>query len=285
VACAAKTTSPIPEAIEEPGQGVIARVDGLEARLGRPSFCGAEADALAVQAADPECSVIAFAHGREHCVFAVRQKLRDDAVAVVSGLRRQGLHVEIVSGDRAQAVQRVARTLGLEPDQWRSGMTPADKIARIAELKAERRRVLMVGDGLNDAPSLAAADVSFSPASAVHLSQAAADAVFLGDRLAPVADGIAIARKARRLMRQNLWLAVIYNAVAVPIAIAGLATPLVAALAMSGSSILVTLNALRGKRLRGLPPGSKRVETGADYGDVAPDPVPSRPVERASWKC
>jgi Cu2+-exporting ATPase len=105
----------------------------------------------------------------------------------------------------------------------------------------------LIGDGLNDAPSLAAADASLSMASAAHLTQAAADAVFLGDRLAPVAAAIAIARQARQLMRQNLLFAVAYNAVAVPIAILGCTSPLIAALAMSGSSVLVTVNALRAK--------------------------------------
>jgi P-type Cu2+ transporter len=248
VARAANVKAPL-SAIEEPGQGVRGEWQGVELRLGRPSFCGAERAADEIMLADPEASAIAFRHGGDIHVFAVRQRLRSDAADVVANLKREGFAIEILSGDRAPAVAHAARILNI--DAWRAAMTPADKIARIAALRSQKRKVLMVGDGLNDAASLAAADASLAVASAAHVTQTAADAVFLGDRLAPVAAAVAIARRARQLMRENLLLAIAYNAIAVPIAILGFASPLVAALAMSGSSILVTLNALRAKSLPG----------------------------------
>ena len=245
IARAAKARTPLEHCTELPGRGVSAVFEGIALKLGSPAFCAAEREAQIVAAGDPEASVIAFAYGSERHVFAVRQKLRADAAGVIAGLRRQGVAIEIISGDRAPAVEHVARTLGVT--RWRAGLDPAEKIARITELKAEGRNVLMVGDGLNDAPALAAAHVSMSPVSATHLSQATADAGFLGEKLAPVADALAVARRGRSVMRQNLLLAAAYNAIAVPIAIAGLATPLIAAIAMSGSSMLVTANALRAK--------------------------------------
>jgi Cu2+-exporting ATPase len=166
---------------------------------------------------------------------------------MISALLKRRIAVEILSGDREPAVRAAARELGIS--EWRAGVTPADKIARIEDLKSQGFRVMMVGDGLNDAPSLAAAYVSMSPISAAHLSQATADLVFLGKPLAPVIAAIDFSRKALHLMRQNLWLAVGYNLLAVPIAISGVVTPLIAAAAMSGSSLLVMLNALRARRV------------------------------------
>jgi P-type Cu2+ transporter len=246
VARAALAKTPLAGAEEVAGQGVRGLADGLEVKLGRPSFCGADEPANDIQRPDPEVSVVAFRHGEVCHVFAVRQRLRSDAALAITALQQSGIEVEILSGDREPAVRHAARSLGVH--EWRAGVTPADKIARIDELKRHGSKVLMVGDGVNDVPALAAAHVSMSPVTATHLNQATADLVFLGERLAPVVAAIDFSRKALRLMRQNLWLAAAYNLLAVPLAIAGVATPLVAAVAMSGSSLLVILNALRAHR-------------------------------------
>jgi Cu2+-exporting ATPase len=245
VARASGASAPLPGIEEEPGQGVRGTIDGIEVRLGRPAWCAADEAAHAILCRDPEASVVAFRRGEACHVFAVRQRIRPDAAEVIAGLERIGLAVEILSGDREPAVRAAAAALGIH--QWRAEVTPVDKIARIEELARHGHKVLMVGDGLNDAPALASAHASMSPVTATHMSQAVADAVFLGERLAPVATALRVSRKARQLMRQNLWLAVVYNALAVPIAIAGVVTPLIAAAAMSGSSLLVMLNALRAR--------------------------------------
>ncbi len=247
VAQAAGAKSPLIGAVEVPGHGVRGMLGQTEMRLGRPSFCDAEQLANDTAGLDPEASIVAFSLGEAKYVFAVRQGLRPDARATISALQKRNIRLEILSGDREQAVRAAAQALGI--GEWRAGVTPADKIARIEELKRQGHKVLMVGDGLNDAPSLAAAHVSMSPISAAHLSQATADLVFLGKPLAPVVAAVDYARKALSLMRQNLWLAVGYNLLAVPIAISGVVTPLIAAAAMSGSSVLVMLNALRARRV------------------------------------
>ncbi|MBX9777300.1 MAG: cadmium-translocating P-type ATPase [Xanthobacteraceae bacterium] len=244
VAREAISKMPFDGASEESGRGVRALVDGAEARLGSAEFC--EIDPAELSAShNAATSLIAFSHGDRRALFTVSQSLRPDAIAVARRLRALGLELAILSGDRAEAVAPVADALGLA--SWQAGLKPAEKIAFIEHMKAQGRRVLMVGDGLNDAPALAAAYASISPISAAHLTQAQADAVFMGERLEPVLDAVLLSRRARTLMRQNLWLAVAYNAIAVPIAMAGLVTPLIAAAAMSGSSILVTLNALRAR--------------------------------------
>jgi P-type Cu2+ transporter len=243
VAMEAAHRIPFDGAVEEAGRGVRALINCAEARLGSPEFCGVPAKPTCFH--DNASSVIAFSHDGRTALLEISQRLRPDADVVAAALRKQGLNIFILSGDRSAAVAPIACALAVR--DWSAGVSPIDKIACINDLKARGRRILMVGDGLNDAPALAAAHVSLSPISAAQLAQAHADAVFLGDRLGPVLEAVAIARRARALMRQNLWLAAAYNAIAVPIAIAGLITPLIAAAAMSGSSLLVTVNALRAR--------------------------------------
>ncbi|MGU3494588.1 heavy metal translocating P-type ATPase [Xanthobacteraceae bacterium A53D] len=243
MALARHASGPAFETVEEvPGAGVHTRVDGTELRLGSLAFCAAELPAGFPSTATP----LAVRFGDRSLVIGLGQQLRADAAEVVAALKARGLDVRILSGDRHGAVRAVAAALHI--GAFSAGLSPADKITELERLKAEGRKVLMVGDGLNDAPALAAATVSLSPASGVAVTQAQADAVFIGQRLAPVCMAIDGARTAARLMRQNLGIAVLYNFIAVPLAVLGYVTPLVAALAMSGSSIIVTLNAMRAAR-------------------------------------
>lgn len=237
----ARDLRPYADVRESKGEGISAVIDGVEARLGSLAFCGLAGTILPHPA--NAHSLIAFRRRDETAIFEVGQKLRPDAEVTIRQLAAMGLELHIVSGDRQAAVAPIAERLGA--GRWRAGVQPAGKVAYLAELKARGHRVLMIGDGINDVAALAAAHASLAPISAADISQAQSDAVFLGDSLAPVALALRTARRARAAMRQNLALAVIYNAVAVPVAMAGLVTPLIAAAAMSGSSVLVTLNALR----------------------------------------
>ena len=228
---------------EFPGQGVSA-LEASGVRLGSVAWCEAEAEAARGRGGVAGRLADRAEDARARRRLRGPAGLRSDARAVVADSRAEH-EVEILSGDREPAVALVARGLGVA--RFEAALKPADKIARLKALADAGKRTLMVGDGLNDAPALAAAHVSISPISAAHIAQAQADALFLGERLTPVADALRLAAKARRLMVENLWLSVLYNMIAVPLAILGFVTPLIAALAMSGSSILVTLNALRAR--------------------------------------
>jgi Cu2+-exporting ATPase len=226
--------APVRADVEEvPGLG-LRTPDGV--RVGSAAFCGAPEDGagLSLWLARP---------GRAPVRFRFRDAPRADAAAAVAALEARGLAVELLSGDGRDAVAEAAAAAGIRT--WRAGVDPAGKAAHLRALAARGRTVLMVGDGLNDAPALAAAAVSISPATAADVSQAAADLVVRGDRLLPVVAAVDVARGADRVARQNLGGALAYNVVAVPLAVLGLVTPLIAAAVMSTSSIAVVLNALR----------------------------------------
>jgi Cu2+-exporting ATPase len=230
-------------AVEHPGQGLsLAGPAGEtrpnETRLGSRTFCGGTA------AEDEQAELWFHEPGRAPLRFAFAEVLRTDAVETVAELRALRLDLHLLSGDRPGTVDRAAATLGLA--NWQAGCSPVAKAERVEALTRQGRSVLMVGDGLNDGPCLAAASVSMSPASAADISQNVADLVFQGDRLAPVVLAIRVARRAGRVMRQNLALAIGYNALALRLAAA----------AMSSSSLLVMANSLRLRRIE-----TRRIDT------------------------
>lgn len=246
------------------GQGVEAQVGDEIWRLGSADFCSIPTP---LRDAGAFHSVLYVRRGDDVAALHVAQNLRSDAQDVIAALQARGFSLAILSGDHHDAVASCSQHVGIA--QWQAGLKPAQKIAQLEALSAQGHKVLMVGDGLNDAPALAAAHASLSPITAVDLAQAQADAVFLGEPLRPVRDALDVARFARRLMQENLLLAVVYNMIAVPLAIAGYVTPLIAALAMSGSSLLVTLNALR-IHTTGLTFGARANKSAAPYvGPIA----------------
>jgi Cu2+-exporting ATPase len=243
LAQAAAVAPVIEDTLEIPGCGLsLLRPEG-EIRLGSRAWCG-----IAEDEGEGGMELWLVRPGKAPLRFAFADAPRPDAAAVIAALKRHGYGVALISGDRTPAVAAVADQLGIA--DWQARVTPADKTAFLAGLARRGKKVLMVGDGLNDAPALAAAHVSVSPSSAADISQTAADAVFQGERLGAVIELIDTARAARGLVRQNIGAAIVYNFVAVPVAVLGLLTPFLAAIAMSGSSLAVVGNALRLARRR-----------------------------------
>ncbi|TNE34841.1 MAG: cadmium-translocating P-type ATPase [Alphaproteobacteria bacterium] len=225
---------------EVPGAGLRAMVNGVEVRLGRRDWCGVgQIDAAPLDGPELWLTV----PGDAPVQFRFRDELRDDAIKVISTLKKRGFSVELLSGDREDVVRDIAAKTGIEA--WRAEQRPEEKTARLKALAESDYRVAMVGDGLNDAPALAAAHVSISPSTAADISQTAADFVFQGRQLSAVTELLEVAEKSRRLIFQNFALAFLYNAIAIPLAVFGLVTPLLAAVAMSSSSLIVSGNSMR----------------------------------------
>jgi Cu2+-exporting ATPase len=220
---------------EVPGYGTKGMIDGQEVRLGRASWVGATPCA--------ETATYLKLGKAAPVAFTFADALRPGAEEAVTTLVKQGKRVILMSGDTTPAVKALAERLGIA--EWLAEALPADKAARVATLTDKGAHVLMVGDGLNDTAALAAAHVSISPASALDAARVASDIVLLGNDLTPIGAACETAKSATRRIRENFRIATVYNIVAVPLAVAGLCSPLIAALAMSLSSITVSLNALR----------------------------------------
>ncbi|CUH98912.1 heavy metal translocating P-type ATPase [Leisingera aquaemixtae] len=225
----------VQEITEVPGYGAEGLYRGARVRLGRAAWVGAE------QGSQTAAWLDSGAGSAKPFLFT--DALRPGAAEAVQALKAAGKDVLLISGDTTGAVEDLARRLGIS--KWVAEALPADKSARVQLLADQGKKVLMVGDGLNDTAALAAAHVSISPASALDAARVASDIVLLGQDLEPIAEACGVAQKATRRIRENFRIATLYNVIAVPLAIAGLATPLIAALAMSTSSITVSLNALR----------------------------------------
>ena len=224
---------------EHPGFGVSARWGGRIVRLGRADWLGVADD----DEDRPTSATWLAVEGQAPIRLEFTDELRPGAAECVAMLRKAGLRVLLISGDRRAAVADLAGRLGIQ--DFHAAVDPQGKEAMVAGLAAKGARVLMVGDGLNDTAALARAHASVSPASALDAARVASDMVLTGNDLVPVAEAVATARLATRRIRQNFAISIAYNIVAVPLAVAGMVTPLIAALAMSLSSITVTLNALR----------------------------------------
>lgn len=220
---------------EVPGFGTEGMYRGQTVRLGRAAWVGGEQR--------DQTSAWLRVGDRDADAFLYSDALRPGAEDAVAGLIASGKDVMLISGDSTGAVESLAGRLGIT--KWIAEALPQDKAAQVQALSDDGHHVLMVGDGLNDTAALAAAHVSISPASALDAARVASDIVLLGQDLSPIADACTTAERATKRIRENFQIATVYNVIAVPLAVVGLATPLIAALAMSSSSITVSLNALR----------------------------------------
>ena len=229
------------EVVEHPGLGLEVTVGPDTFRLGRAVWALDKVPAPMENADQTEC--VLSKNGALLEVFRFHDPLRPGVGEAISALKERGLTIHLLSGDRLGPVRQLASDLNI--DAFEAEVQPRDKVIYLDSLATEGRKVLMVGDGLNDAPALAAAHAAMAPGSAVDIGRNAADLVFLGDNLTAIPFALTLARNARRLVRQNFVLAIIYNAVALPFAVFGFVTPLLAALAMSLSSVVVVANALR----------------------------------------
>lgn len=227
-----------------PGRGIEGVIDGRTYRLGSPRFAAGSETPPAPPESDGSTSWVALADESGLIAwFALTDMPRADAPTALAALKKQGLRLHLLSGDTEAVVSRTAKQLDIA--DWRAGALPEDKLAYVKALQAQGRIVAMVGDGINDAPVLAGAQVSIAMGEGADVAQAAADMVMLGSRLGTLADGVALARKTQRIIRENLGWALAYNLVAIPAAALGHVTPWMAGIGMSASSLIVVLNALR----------------------------------------
>ena len=233
------------EAVDShPGQGLQGRVDGRLLRIGEAGFvCALSNQAIPTISSEHGQWLLLGDEQGPLAWFVLDDRLREDAPELIAAARARGWHIHLLSGDSSPMVGEVARQLGIE--DARGGLTPDAKLAVLKQLHGAGRRVLMLGDGVNDVPVLAAADISVAMGSASDLAKTSADAVLLSNRLSSLVQGLEMAKRTRRIIIENLGWATLYNGMVLPFAAFGWITPIWAAVGMSFSSLLVVLNALR----------------------------------------
>ena len=234
----------------EPGCGVQAKINGQTYRIGKAEYVTELSHTGQTDEESSDARILVYLGDSTGLLarFAIGDELRGDAAVRIAELQQAGFHVVIASGDTAAAVSEVAGQLKIS--DWHAAMSPAGKLEFIRQLQADGQSVVMVGDGINDAPVLAAADASIALDAGSALARASADAISLGKRLGTIVEAVGVARATRRIIRQNITWAIIYNLTAVPLAVSGILAPWMAAIGMSLSSLIVVLNALRLHRFR-----------------------------------
>ncbi|MEE5061772.1 heavy metal translocating P-type ATPase [Pseudomonas alliivorans] len=236
-----------------PGRGLEGCVDNHHLRIGQPEFVCALSNTRVLTMPDETGQWLLLGNTEGPLAwFALDDRLRDGAVELLQACQARGWKTLLLSGDSSPMVQKVATALGI--DDARGGLRPEDKLAIVQQLQAQGPAVLMIGDGVNDVPAMAAATVSVAMGSATDLTKTGADAVLLSNRLHSLIEAFGLARRTRRVIRENLLWAGLYNGLMLPFAALGWITPVWAAIGMSASSLIVVLNALRLTRI----PGSRQ---------------------------
>jgi Cu2+-exporting ATPase len=252
LAVGSEPPAPASAAVSEPGQGIAGEIGGRRYRIGRPDYALAAGGGVLPDAAsgwlDSGDTVVVLADD-SGCLalFRLGDELRPEAPALIAALKAAGKEVVLLTGDGPAVARRVAERLGIA--DVRAGISPSGKHACVLALQAGGAVIAMIGDGVNDAPVLAQAQVSVAMGGGAQLARTQADFVLLSENLDHLRYGLRRADKALRVIRQNLWWSFAYNFVALPLAIAGFVTPWLAGIGMSASSLLVVLNSLRIQRV------------------------------------
>ena len=240
-----------------PGRGVTATVDGVTVEVGR-GFVVADGTTVGSEIVEHSglggTVVPVLVDGQLAGAIAVEDAVKSDSAEAIAQLKELGLEPMLVTGDNEQVAREVADVVGIDPDNVRAGVMPADKVTAVKDLQAEGKRVAMVGDGVNDAAALAQADLGIAMGTGTDVAIEAADITLVRAEMSAVVDSIRLSRKTLRTIKMNLFWAFAYNVAAIPLAAFGLLNPMLAGAAMALSSVFVVSNSLRLRGFKSIQP-------------------------------